>query len=233
MKIRHIYFKEKRIPIVSIIFVLLCLVITIISAIVPSTAESFMFRYPIRNPWQFVTYVFQHYMPQSHIPPELGATSLQYSIGHFVYNSLLVLPFGILIEKVIGSKKYLILNIVAWILDVSFIYIIAAFLAPEDAVVAAHGASGLAFSFMPVGVYTIFALGKKFGFLKLFKQVLFYFLMLMALLTLLIALSPSVAGATEIFSMLLHLTAVLAGIAFAFIYHKTINKYFDEKKAEE
>lgn len=52
----------------------------------------------------------------------------------------------------------------------------------------------------------------------------------LAIMTLVIAFSPSVAGVTTIWSMLLHLIAVAIGIIFAVVFRKTIKEYF---KTEE
>ena len=143
---------------------------------------------------------------------------------------LLVIPFGILVEKVIGCKKFLILTVAAWLLDVTFIYVMAAALVPSDATFSSNGASGLAFSYMPVGLWVLFNLGKKFGFGKLFKQISFYFLMPIAITTIVFALSPNIAGATTVWSMYLHLIAVAVGIIFAVVFRKTIRGYFDNEE---
>ncbi len=66
----------------------------------------------------------------------------------------------------------------------------------------------------------------------LFKQVSFYFLMSLAVPTLIIALSPSVQGVTGIPSMILHLLAIVIGVIFSIVFRKTIKAYFDIKKAE-
>lgn len=229
MKIRNIYL-NKTVPVVSIIVALLCIGITVISALIPSAVYSFSFTYPVRNPWQFITYMFEHYTPQEQIPTALDATPASLSIGHLMFNLLLVIPFGMLVEKVIGSKKFLILSLAAWIPDIAFTYIMCAELTPAGEESVCKGASGLAFAFVPVGLYIFFVMGKKFGFGKLFKQISFYLLMPIAITTIVFALSPSIAGATGIFSMVLHLIAVVVGVVFAFVFHKTIKGYFDSVK---
>ena len=229
MKIRNIYL-NKNVPVVSIVIALMCIGITVISVLVPAVGDNFSFTYPVRNPWQFITYMFEHYTPQEQIPPELGVESSRLSIGHLIYNLMLVLPFGVLVEKVIGTKKFLILSIAAWLADIATTFIMCAAITPEGEESICKGASGLAFSFVPVGLLILFVMGKKFGFGKLFKQISFYFLMPLAIMTLVIALSPSVAGITTIWSMLLHLIAVVGGIIFAVVFRKTIRGYFDNEE---
>ena len=97
---------------------------------------------------------------------------------------------------------------------------------PEDGVAIGAGASGVVFSFMPVGIFIIFSLGRKFGFKKLFKQVIFYLLMPVAIITFIIAVSPSIAGVTGVGSMIVHLLALFVGVVFAIVYRKTIKEYF-------
>ena len=232
MKIRDIYL-NKKVPVVSIVFALCCILLTVLSGIFMPDSIIFKFNYPVQNPWQFVTYVFQHYTPQYQIgelPGRLNVSAWELSLGHLAFNMLLVIPFGILVEKVIGCKKFLILTVAAWLLDVTFIYVMAAALLPSDATFSSNGASGLAFSYMPVGLWVLFNLGKKFGFGKLFKQISFYFLMPIAITTIVFALSPNIAGATTVWSMYLHLIAVAVGIIFAVVFRKTIRGYFDNEE---
>ncbi len=82
---------------------------------------------------------------------------------------------------------------------------------------------------MPVGMYIIISLGKKFGFGKLFKQVTFYLLMPIAIFTFLFAVSPNVAGVTGVGSMILHLLALCVGVLMAVLFRKTIRGYYESK----
>ena len=92
---------------------------------------------------------------------------------------------------------------------------------------AVSGASGLAFSFMPVGIFILFVMGKKYGFGKLFRQVSFYLLMGIALPTAVISLIPNIAGVSGIPSMIIHLTALAIGVVFAFICKGKIACFFN------
>ncbi len=226
MKIRDIYLR-KPFPAVSVTIGALCIGITLISILIPSLVTSLAFVYPLKNPWQLLTYLFEHYTPQDQIPPEFGFNSMELSFGQLAYNLLLVIPFGIMAEKVIGSKRFLILSVAAWLADITTIYIVCAASTPEGDVSIVKGASGLAFAFVPVGLYIFFVLGKRYGFGKLFKQISFYLLMPIAITTIVIAVSPSVAGAANIWSMLLHLIGITCGVVFTVIFRKKIKNYFD------
>ena len=218
---------RKPFPAVSVIIAMLCIGITLISFLIPSLLRSFAFVYPLKNPWQLITYMFEHYTPQEQIPPELGYSSMRLSIGHLGFNLLLVLPFGIMVEKVLGAKRFLILSIAAWLADITTIYIVCSVLIPEGKDCVVKGASGLAFAYVPVGLYIFLILGKRSGFGNLFKQVSFYLLMPIAITTLVFACSPSIAGTTDVWSMLLHLIGITCGVVFAVIYRNAIKSYFD------
>ena len=69
-------------------------------------------------------------------------------------------------------------------------------------------------------------LGKKYGFKQLLKQVSFYLLLPIAIMTLIIALSPNVKGVTGIWSMIMHILGIIVGIIFSVINRQRINDYF-------
>lgn len=226
MKIKDIYL-EKKFPLVSVTIAVLCLAITIISQLNPSTYITFAFTYPVKYPWQLISYVFLHGIATDLLPPDFPYDPMALAIGHVLFNLLLLLPFGILCEKILGSTKFFLLSLVAWIVDIACIFAIA-IISNDDSFISA-GASGLVFSYMPVGMYIIISLGKKFGFGKLFKQVTFYLLMPIAIFTFLFAVSPNVAGVTGVGSMILHLLALCVGVLMAVLFRKTIKGYYESK----
>ena len=93
------------------------------------------------------------------------------------------------------------------------------------------GASGMAFAFMPVGLYALFLLGSRFGYGKLFKQIAFYVLMSIAIPTIIISVTPNVAGVTGLPSMVIHLLGLVIGTFFAIVFRKTLQEFFDKEKA--
>ena len=227
MKIRDIYF-SKGLCIVSLAIAFLCILITTIAQLIPSAYMTFVFTYPLKYPWQLITYVFLHGYIAELIPPELPYNPMQLTIGHLIYNLLLVIPFGVLIEKVIKSKRLLLLSITAWLINVTFSIILAIVNTPEGETTMVAGASGLVFSYMPIGMYIIFVMGKKYGFGQLFKQIPFYLLLPIATATLIIALSPDVKGVAGIWSMIMHLIGIFVGVTFSVIYNKRIKDFFDQ-----
>lgn len=234
MKIRDIYL-GKSIPVVSLVTALLCLIVTGISMIVPSIADKFIFMFPVTYPWQIITYLFQHYTTGDMIPGGLGGIpDALFSMVHLVFNLLLVLPFGVLVEKVLGTKRFLLLSFVAWQIDIGCIFF-ASFAAVtmygQDSVdIAAFGASALAFAFMPVGLYIIILLGMNYGFGSLFKQVSFYLMIPVALITMFMAVSPLFGGITTAGTSFLNLIALLSGILFAVLFRGRIKYYLNTHK---
>ena len=225
MKIRDIY-KTKRIPVVSISIMLLCVIITSISQLIPSMYMKFVFTYPVSYPWQFFTYVFLQGAPQELIPPDLGYSALELTIGHLGFNLLLILPFGILVEKVIGSRRMLLMVSAAWLIDAIALVIMGnVYPVSEGEIFSCAGASGVAFAFMPGGVCILFVLGKRYGFGRLFRQASFYLLMPIAVTTLVFALMPNIAGMANVMSMIIHQLGLFAGVSFTIIYRKNITGF--------
>ncbi|MCR4649877.1 MAG: rhomboid family intramembrane serine protease [Lachnospiraceae bacterium] len=224
MKIKDVYF-GKRFPFVSIAIAVLCLAVTIISQLKPSTYIAFAFTYPVKYPWQVISYVFLHGIAKDLLPPDFPFSPMKLAIGHVGFNLLLILPFGILCEKVLGNVKFLLLSAVAWLTDIGCIFILA--LSSKDDTFLSAGASGLAFAYMPVGMFIIISLGKKYGFKNLFKQIIFYLLMPIAIFTFIFAVSPNVAGVTGVESMIVHLLALCVGVLMAVLFRKKIKGYFE------
>ena len=116
MKIRNIYL-NKKVPVISVAIALLCIIITFISQLVPSTYMAFTFSFPVKYPWQLITYIFLQGIPGDLMPPDLPYSSMEITMGHLGYNLLLILPFGIFAEKVIGSNRFLTLFGATWIVN--------------------------------------------------------------------------------------------------------------------
>ncbi len=226
MKIKNIYLNKKT-PVISIAIALLCVIITLISQLVPSTYMALTFTYPVRYPWQLITYIFLQGVPGELLPPDFPYSSMELTIGHLGYNLLLLLPFGVLVEKVIGSKRFLALFASAWTVDAILNFIMGVIYTKDGESFAVSGASGIAFSFMPVGVYILCVMAKRYGFGKLFRQVSFYLLMGIALPTAVISLMPNIAGVAGIPSMIIHLIALAIGVVFAFICKGKIACFFN------
>lgn len=212
MKIKEIYSSKEK-SIVSIVMAVLCVCVTAISFIIPSTYTALAYAYPLKYPWQIFTGLFLHGSP------ELSTVGC---IGHLLFNLLLVLPFGIMIEKILGSKRFLIGTLGMWCVNVVTFFVLAIIKTPEGETAYGAGISGVAFSYGVIGLYVLIRLfvnSKK----KLFKQVSFYLLMNIILI-MLVMINPIVAGVS---SMIIHMVAVVAGVIFTLVYKKDINLYLE------
>lgn len=212
MKIKDIYCKKGN-YFVSVCIAILCVAVTLISLFVPSTYQAIAYAYPINYPWQIGTGIFLHGAPNL---PIAG------SIGHLIFNILLVIPFGIMIEKILGSKRFALMSFVLWIVNAITFYSIAFVITPQGETAYGAGISGIAFSYGIIGLYILFSLGKK-NFKLMFKQVSFY-LLLHIIIAMIIMVNPYVAGVS---SMIVHIVAILFGIVYVAFYRKIISNYFE------
>lgn len=212
MKIKDIYQKKGN-CVVSLCIAILCIVATLIAMFVPNTYEAIAYAYPIKYPWQIVTGIFLHGAPNL---PLAG------SIGHLIFNLLLVIPFGIMIEKILGSKRFALMSLVLWMINAITFYVIAVVITPQGETAYGAGISGIAFSYGIIGLYSIFVLGKK-NYKLLFKQISFY-LLLNIIIAMIVMVNPYVAGVS---SMIVHIVAIVFGAFYVAIYRKRIRTYFE------
>lgn len=210
MKIKDIYcYKNKSW--VSLMIALMCIVFTAITLLIPNTYHALAYAFPVQYPWQVCSGLFVHGTPEMPI----GGT-----IGHLVFNLLLVLPFGVMIEKIIGSKKFAVLSSYIWIVNIVTFYAIAFVVTPNGETAYGAGISGVAFFYGIIGFYVLFRLFIQTRKL-IFKQVSFYLLM-NVVIAMLIMVNPIVAGVA---SMIMHITAIVAGVVYLWIDHKRIDNY--------
>jgi len=212
MRIKDIYLRKGNYA-VSVIIAALCVTVTVISMLFTNTYQAFAYAYPIQYPWQICSGIFLHGSPEF---PIAG------SIGHLIFNLLLVIPFGTMIEKILGSKRFAIMSIALWVVNAITFYIIAMVVTPKGETAYGAGISGIAFSYGIIGLHALLVLVKK-NFKLLFKQVSFY-LLLNIVVAMLIMVNPHVAGLS---SMIIHITAIVFGIVYAIFYRKTIGEFLN------
>lgn len=210
MRIEDIYC-VRTIPIVSLVTAFACVVITLITICAPSSYNTLAYAFPVENFWQVCSGIFVHGTPDM----PLGAT-----IGHLVFNLLLVLPFGIMTEKIIGSKKLAILFLIAWAINSAAFFVIASQMTPAGETAYGAGISGIAFTYGIIGMYVLYRLLRNDAKL-LFKQVSFY-LLLSIVIAMIIMINPFVAGVS---SMIMHLVAVITGIVYIAIERRTLDGF--------
>lgn len=208
MKIRDVFFKSYKNFIVSILLGITCLIVITMTVNDVNKYNMFSLCFPVEYPWQYFSGIFVHGTPQFPIVA---------SIAHLLFNMLLIIPFGILVEKVVGSNRFSLITIISWIVQAIAFYMIASMITPENEIARGAGISGIAFMYGTIGAYVlygIFKLSKK-GF---FKQILTY-IYLNILIAMLILLNPFVAGVS---SFIIHIIGVLIGILFVILNHRFI-----------
>lgn len=214
MKIKDIYMNKQK-CVVSLCIAVLCIVITLVSFVFPDKYNALAYAYPMRYPWQIFTGLFLHGAPNL---SQVG------SVGHLLFNMFLVLPFGVMIEKILGSKRFLSGTICFWCTNILTFYVLAYMVTPKGETAYGAGISGVAFSYGIIGLYILFKLFKITK-TKLLKQVSFY-LLLNIIVIMLIMINPYVAGVQ---SMIIHMVAVVSGIIFTAVIHKSIDSYLENK----
>lgn len=204
---------------ITLIIAGLCVIVTEIGMLEPELYEAIAYAYPITYPWQICTGVFLHGAPD--LPMEV-------SIGHLVFNLLLVIPFGLMTEKILGSKRFALMSLVMWMVNAITFYIIAIVITPQGERALGAGISGVAFSYGIIGAYSLYVLGKK-NFRLLLKQGDFYLLMNI-MIAMILMVNPYVAGKS---SMIIHIVAILAGLLFAAFYRMEIRDFFQTETTNQ
>jgi len=111
---------EKKIKFYSIWLCVVCILVFIIQSIIPVFTDAFMLTpNALSMPWQFLTAVFLH-----------GG------IGHLFYNLFALFLFGIMLEGLIGSKKFVFMFIITGILA----NVVSFFVYPNQSALGASGA---------------------------------------------------------------------------------------------
>lgn len=185
----------------------LCVITTATAILFPNTYETIAYAYPMKHLWQIGTGVFLHGAPD--LPVVI-------SVGHLVFNLLLVIPFGLMIEKTLGSKRFAFITLGVWIVNAIAFYMIAYTITPQGETAYGAGISGIAFSYGTIGAYLLYRLGKK-NIMLLLKQMSFYFL-LSIIMAMLAMVNPYVAGGS---SMVIHIVAIIAGI-IVIVWNRTV-----------
>lgn len=210
MKIKDIYRKKGNF-LVSLCLAAACVIVTAISAINPETYNGLAYAFPLQNPRQLLTGLFLHGSP---------ALSPAATMGHLAFNLLLVLPFGILVEKIMGSRRFLLVTAVFWIVYIFTFYTVAFATAEAGETIYGAGISGIAFSYGTIGIYILaklFRSDRK----TLLRQFSFYLLLNIALI-MLVMVNPMVAGVQ---SMIIHLAAIASAALFLLFCHKSVDRF--------
>ena len=207
MKIVTLYNKNRNIPWVSLSVVLCCIVITGIVIIQPEMYQSLAYsKYP-KYIWQYCSGAFLHGTGES----------LSLTVMHLLTNILMFAPYAIMIEKLLGLKKFCIIFLCSW-LGISAVYQVYVWtLVPNGEPAYSNGLSGISYAVIAIGACILFRL-----FIQdkrcFFRQPLAY-LFVGGLLGELFVLMPNVAG---VGSMIIHIMGIVIGLIMVIIFRASI-----------
>lgn len=215
MKISNIFRKNQYIPWITLSIILCCAVITAISIICPTTYSTLAWRNHPKYPWQYLTGAFLHG----------NQTGSAMAVAHLFANILMFAPYGVMIENMLGHKKFSIIIFASWLTVSAGFQMIVLLTVPAGENAYGAGLSGTAYTVITLGAYILFLLFRQ-NKRDFFHQILAYVFIGGAIGELFFLL-PFVAGVA---SMLIHFTGILTGIILSFVYRKHIAKAIEQLK---
>lgn len=154
--------------------------------------------------------IFEH----SIFSPFTGQLSNSFIFIHLGVNLAIMLFFGIVVENRVGSAKIIVLNIIAFIVQLSI-----TFIGTDGVMIESAGASGIVYAYVPIALYIIIKEYKQKR-INPFKEIFTYlYLVLLVIIYPFITL-VSTWKATNKF----HFLATIVGIFFLVLYKKSIDR---------
>lgn len=186
-----------------------CVVLTMIVICWPDIYEKLAWSSPAEYFWQYVSGAFVHG----------DKTSATMAVAHLVANLAMFVPYGIMIEGLLGHKRFGIVFLASWLGISAVFQIIAWSVVPAGEVAYGAGLSGSSYAVLVMGVvalFQVFLLDKK----KFWKQPLSY-VFLSGAIGELFMLLPGVAG---VLSMVIHLAGIGIGVVMTVVFHRDIRQ---------
>ena len=208
MKISALFAKKHSFPWVTWSVTLCCIMVTGISILWPHLYEELAWSNQPTHLWQYVSGAFLHGDQNKQLP---------LTLAHLIVNLLMFIPYGVMIENLLGHKRFGITFLWSWLGTSAVFQIFVYATVPTGAVAYGAGLSGSSFAIIAMGafiLFRIFLLDKK----KFFRQPLAY-IFLSGLIGELSFLHPNVAG---ISSLIIHLSGIAIGIICTVIFRKAI-----------
>lgn len=193
-------------PLISFILLFTCTIVTIPTAFQNELYNIFAMQSRPFFFWQVFSGIFEH----SIFPP-------WFIWPHFLGNMSVVILFGVLIERLLGSNKMLLLTSLGAISNILFFQ-----LRFNGQFISGSGASGIVYTYAPVALYILwkFIKGAKYNYIKdfLLYVLAFEFVFIWGFIT---AMS-SWSGTT-----IYHIIATIVGVQFLLVYKSNINHEID------
>lgn len=206
--------KKYGFPIVSFIFAITCLIVSIPTYFDNSLVYLFAIHSKPTFFWQYFSGFFEHTIYNICT----GNLAPWFIFVHLGFNMAILLIFGIIIEKNIGSKQMFYISFISAIINIiSFMFITNIILKTGN--VCSAGASSIVYSYAPIAIYLIL---KTLKANKNYNQILTYiYILVLFVMYGVITFLSSFLGST-----IWHLIATIVGILYLTIFKKEINKNF-------
>lgn len=205
--ITEFLFKRKpKFPVITFIFAATCLLVSVPTYFNAEFYELFSGEKPMFYAWQPATNFFAH------------GTSISFGTLvslplHISINLAMLLTFGIVCEKLLGTKRYFMLIAVSGFLSRAVGVLFETW---------ANGASSITWSFAPIAFYYTRALYKRDRRGLMYDWMFYVFCFLFFFAWIMIAVFDILYGAYKI--NIFHLFATLAGTGFLLIFRKSISE---------
>ena len=209
MKIKELFKKVKGNNLITIVLSISCIIMIGITINNTEKYNLFSFCYPIEHIWQYFTGIFVHGIPN---------ISYAFSIGHLCFNLVMLVFWGLLVEKIIGDKAFSILVIITWIFNSLAIQIYGRLFIPIGETGRGAGISCICFMLGTIGIYILLKLYKN-NKKAIFKQLL-GIIYLNLIFALIVMFNPFVAGITP---FVIHTLGVIVGIVYIVINKRNID----------
>lgn len=200
----QIYYRKKiGIPYLSLLFVLSCFLVSIPTYFNPLLYEVFGSNQWKNYFWQHLSYNLEHGSPWGGLPLPV----------HLLGNCLVIIVFGVLVERVLGRKHFFFLSVSALFLHILMRWGLGS---------TGNGASGITWAYAPMVFFIIVKL-YRLNREKLIKDPLFYVsICIFLLIWIFITVDSAINGMhhTNIF----HLVASIVGIVYTYCYRKRIEE---------
>jgi membrane associated rhomboid family serine protease len=205
--ITEFLFKKKpKFPAITFIFAATCLLVSVPTYFNAELYEIFSGEKPMFYAWQPVTNFFEH-------GTSISFATLVSLPLHIAINLAMLLTFGIVCEKLLGAKWYLMLIAVSGLLSRAVGAVFETW---------ANGASSITWGFAPIAFYFTRSLYKRDRRSLMYDRMFYVFCFLFFFAWIMIAVFDILYGAYIINTY--HLFATLAGTGFLLVFRKSISE---------
>ena len=206
--ISDIYYRKKiNTPYLSLIFIFTCLLVSIPTYFFPELYQIFNGSSQEIYLWQHITFIFEH-----------GSNTLPLFV-HLLTNISVIAFFGVISERILGVKRFLILSLSSFVIYYIYFHINN---------LSGNGASGVIWSYTSVSFFSIIYM-YKFNKNKLKEDRLYYLAILLLIFTWAgVTIADFIINKELSYGIGSHIISVLVGFGFVLIWKNHIEKRIDK-----